>query len=439
MPSPWTLGRVTTRRSTWRPSTDQPDAPVLGQAPLGDVELGHDLHARDHPGGHLARHRGDVLQDAVDPEADPYLLAVGREVDIRGAPLDRLGDDLVDELDDRRILVALVQRDDLGVFFGLLLLGRVLDDVFEAVQARDQRRDVIRRGDRDADLVAGHDRDVVDREHVRRIGHRNQQRALVGECHRDRLVALGDRGRDEVGGGHVDLEDAEVEMVEAVALGKRAGERRRWVSAPFSSRIRSGVVPSMREASIASSTCSRVARPISTITSVRKRGLDRDARGGVSPTVCGGAGTFGASRGGSSKPESVSCSASISGSSALSCSTTTSGSSSTRCSLCESMSNVTSGSSAAGSLSEPRSIRGSPSVNGIPACPSPWIETAGSAPARGPSIPKIACRSGPAFRSLITCTPRRACAQATVPSRAARRMTSSGGVRPVHISKLSAP
>ena len=84
-----------------------------------------------------------------------------------------------------------------------------------------------RRRDRDADLVAGHDRDVVDREDVRRVGHRDQQRALVGERDRHRLVALGDAGGDEVGGGHVDLEDAEVEVVEAVALGERARERRR--------------------------------------------------------------------------------------------------------------------------------------------------------------------------------------------------------------------
>ncbi len=34
----------------------QPDAPVLGQALLGDVQLGHDLDARDHPGGHPPLH-----------------------------------------------------------------------------------------------------------------------------------------------------------------------------------------------------------------------------------------------------------------------------------------------------------------------------------------------------------------------------------------------
>ncbi len=47
--------------------------------------------------------------------------------------------------------------------------------------------------DRDAHLIAGHDRDVIDRQHVRRIRHRHQQRALVGERHRHSLIALGGR------------------------------------------------------------------------------------------------------------------------------------------------------------------------------------------------------------------------------------------------------
>ena len=54
-------------------------------------------------------------------------------------------------------------------------------------------RDVLAAGDRRAHLVAGHHRDVVDREHVRRVGHRDEQRALVDERDRHRLVALAPR------------------------------------------------------------------------------------------------------------------------------------------------------------------------------------------------------------------------------------------------------
>ncbi len=166
--------------------------------------------------------------------------------------LDRLADDLVDELDDGRVFGALVQRDDLAVLLLLQLLGRA-DDVFEPVQARDQRGDVVGRGNPDAHLVPGHDRDVVDRQHVRGVGHRDQQRPLVGERDRHRLVALGDGRRDQVRGAHVDLEHAEVEMVEAVALGQRArepvgGDRALVEQDPL------GRLPELREVSIASST-----------------------------------------------------------------------------------------------------------------------------------------------------------------------------------------
>ena len=41
-------------------------------------------------------------------------VSVGLEVDVRRALLDGLGDDLVDELDDRRVVGGLAQVDDLG-------------------------------------------------------------------------------------------------------------------------------------------------------------------------------------------------------------------------------------------------------------------------------------------------------------------------------------
>ncbi len=147
-------------------------------------------------------------------------------MDVGGAPLDRLSDDLVDELDDRRVIGRLVQVDDLRhALLGLVGLPvGVGDDVLEAIKARDQGGDVLGRGDRDAYLVAGHDRDVVDRQDVRGIGHRHQQRALVGERDGHRLVALGGGRGDEVGGGHVDREHAEIEMIQAIALGERARE-----------------------------------------------------------------------------------------------------------------------------------------------------------------------------------------------------------------------
>ena len=85
----------------------QTDAPVLRQALLGDVELRHDLQARhdqwrDRPLGlqHLA-------QDAVDAKADDESILKRLDVDVGGVFLHRLGEDRVDEADDRRVVLAL--------------------------------------------------------------------------------------------------------------------------------------------------------------------------------------------------------------------------------------------------------------------------------------------------------------------------------------------
>ena len=96
--------------------------------------------------------------------------------------------------------------------------------VLGVLEALEQPLDVLARGDRGAHLVAGHDRDVVDREHVRGVRHRDQQRAFGDERHGHGLVAL-DRGRgDELGRVGVDLVVAQRDVVEPEALRDRARE-----------------------------------------------------------------------------------------------------------------------------------------------------------------------------------------------------------------------
>ena len=96
--------------------------------------------------------------------------------------------------------------------------------VLGVLQALEQPLDVAAGGHRGPHLVAGHDRDVVDREHVRGVGHRDQQRAFGDERHRYGLVALdGGRG-DELGRVGVDLVVAQRDVVEAEALRDRARE-----------------------------------------------------------------------------------------------------------------------------------------------------------------------------------------------------------------------
>ena len=204
------------------------DPAVLRHPLLGDVEVAHDLDARDDRGDHPLRHVRGLAQDAVDAEADAHLVLAGLEVDVGGALPHRLAEDAVDELDHRRVLGADFHVGDLGqlALFGLgLALGdRLADGALQRVEAADQRFDVLLGGDGDAAVERRRDLDVVDREHVGRVGHRHQQRLFVDEADRQRPVAARRVDRDQVGRRHVDLVGGEVDVVEAVALGDRARE-----------------------------------------------------------------------------------------------------------------------------------------------------------------------------------------------------------------------
>ncbi len=244
--SPCADGSVATRRSIVLAVELHADAAVLRDALLGDVEVGEDLDARGDGGDRVRGHRRGLLEHAVDAVADAQLLLVGLEVDVGAAAVDGLLDDPLDHLDDRgvlaggaerdrRLLAEVVERaggllgralrlDDAGV---VLELGEVHAGAVEEVGVREALEDVVdvaRRGDGRADLVAGHHGDVVDGQDVGGIGHRDLERAVALERDRDGLVAA-DRGRgDELGGIRVDAEDAQVEVVEAEALGDGAGE-----------------------------------------------------------------------------------------------------------------------------------------------------------------------------------------------------------------------
>ena len=145
------------------------------------------------------------ITEASSPEA-PKLTVCGRQVVERslGAGGRRLGELVVERLELGRGAAAAAPA---GI-----------------VDALEHRLDVRRRGDRGPDLVAGHHGDVVDRQHVRRIGHRDEQRAVGGEGDRHRLVALDRRRSDELGGVGVDAVALQVEVIEAEALGDRPRE-----------------------------------------------------------------------------------------------------------------------------------------------------------------------------------------------------------------------
>ena len=83
----------------------------------------------------------------------------------------------------------------------------------------------ISRGDHGLDVVAGEELDVVDREDVRRVAHRDDERG-AGAVDRDDVVLLADLLRDELDDLRVDLEVVEVDRRDAVLLGEEVGELR---------------------------------------------------------------------------------------------------------------------------------------------------------------------------------------------------------------------
>ena len=197
----------------------QPDAPVLGEELLRDVQLGHDLEPRDDPEREALGHGGGVHEHAVDAEAHRQLAVLGFEVDVRGALVDRLGHEGVHELDHRRVLGDLAQVDDL-----LVLLLDLLHRVVELVDPGDQGRDRLAGGHGRAHAVAGQHRDVVHGEHVGRVGHGHDQRRLVDEADRDGLEPLRRGGREQADRGRVDLVLREVDVVHPEALRHRLGQ-----------------------------------------------------------------------------------------------------------------------------------------------------------------------------------------------------------------------
>ena len=204
----------------------QADAAVLRDAPLGDVEVAHDLDAGDRRRRPCAC--GIVAASCSTPSTRKRTRSSrpsGSKWMSEAPCSTRLGDDRVDELDDRRVVGGLAQVDDLGD------VGR------RPPRSRRGRRSSrrLRRVIRARDVLAARRRPAGPRCPVT-ARCRRSPRTLPGRPSRrssvvspmnatgTRLVALGLRRADEVRGGHVDLEDREVDVVEAVALGDRARE-----------------------------------------------------------------------------------------------------------------------------------------------------------------------------------------------------------------------
>ena len=201
--SPRTTGSVATRRSTWRPSTARPMRPSCGTRRSAMSRLAMIFTRETSP---ATCWRGTVVESYTTPsmrKRTRMSLARGSKW-MSEAP--------------RRTASAITEWTSLTTGASSAWSRSSMTSASSSSSSTsstaspsvrelaDQRVDVLGRGDRAAHLVAGGHGDVVEREHVGRVGRRHQQRLLAEEGDRDRLVAARLGGVEQVGGAVVDLE-----------------------------------------------------------------------------------------------------------------------------------------------------------------------------------------------------------------------------------------
>ena len=208
---------------------------VLRDAALGDIQLAHHLDARNDGGVPVLRdRRHGVMQHAVNAVLDGHFLIARLDVNVAGAPLERVEDGGVHQLDHRRdvavggqlvdgerfVLVLFladhhVQREAFGDFFehALGLLGFL-----------EQVGDLRERGDLDVQLLLQQDRQLVDQVEVAGIGERDVQVPVL-RLDGHEVVAEHQVDRDGVEQVVIDADFAQVDKIAAVARGQRLGLR----------------------------------------------------------------------------------------------------------------------------------------------------------------------------------------------------------------------
>ncbi len=165
------------------------------------------------------------MEHAVDAEPDAQVVLGRLDVNVGSAVLRRLRDEHVDELDDRRVLDDIGDVPEIGVVV-LFVRGRLHDRVDIAVDAEevlDRLHDLRGRGDDHLHFGFRHRLDVVDREDVRRVGHRDDELAVFPRD-RDRLVSPRDRLCDERRDRGVDDAVRQVDELEPDLVRERTDE-----------------------------------------------------------------------------------------------------------------------------------------------------------------------------------------------------------------------
>jgi len=200
------------------PVVAEAELAVVGPAALGQVEVGHDLEALDDAGmrGELWALLGHELP--VDAQAQVQGGFVGADVDVAGAFVDGLGDDLVDGGDDRLFAGCEVDKGLAGRLGGGLgvLAGHGVGAVDEAFELACLAQHWL-------DLAAEQRAELVDGVQVQRVGHADGC-DIVGDEQGHDLQRLGHRLGDLVGVLQVDGVVLEVGVGDLADLRTRQGD-----------------------------------------------------------------------------------------------------------------------------------------------------------------------------------------------------------------------
>ena len=179
------------------------DAAVHREALLGDIEVRHDLDTRDDRALEAVqlRRNVDLVEHAVDAVADSKFRLLRLDVDIGRALAVGFGDDLVYELDDRRLFAHLVDVDlrhraDVFVDGIAAVLDHLLDRVrADAVVFLYGLLDFFLRGERGLYRTARDEAQAVSRRGIERIGGDDCKRSAVGLEREDVVLVDCRRGK----------------------------------------------------------------------------------------------------------------------------------------------------------------------------------------------------------------------------------------------------
>ena len=286
--SPPTSGSVTTRRSTGCRRCATVRRPSCGARRSAMSRSAMILMRETRLGDHRARDLRGSDEHAVDAELGAQVALRGGEVDVRGAPLDRLVDDRVDEADDRALLVVGVEQLGALEASSASRVLVVVDDVHRVAAAGDALDRAARcpRAPRSTGRTraAGDQRDVVDRRCTFDGSASATSRSLRRRRSRSGRPGSGARPRAR----RSDAARRSTSKADRSTWSRpwrSATTRESWsaVSTPLSSSTRPVVRPVVRATLTAASTTSRVAKPRSTTTSPIRREEKPRCVGAVRP------------------------------------------------------------------------------------------------------------------------------------------------------------